>query len=282
MNSKLPVIVKRDFIDAARSRLLWGAVLVLLVVTIPDYLGMVNGNLIDSVEQAVRFIPMVFQYFVAPIAMITAYRAVVGERESGSLRVLFGHPTTRREFILGKFLSRSALLVVILTLATLGLGVVTVATYGSLDVPLFVAIAGYVAFYGIVWAGITVGISAAVSSRLQAITGVLALFLFFGPFQLWNRLAIPAFALLFTGSTSMSGIDTLRPSTWPTWYEYVLRLNPMSNFVEGRYYVDRLVDPAVPASGHHAVNLFGLAVLVAWCVVPVLVGYWRFERADLG
>ena len=281
MNSKLRVIAKRDFVDAARSRLLWGAVLVLLVVTIPDYLGMVNGDLISSAEQAVRFIPMVFQYFVAPVAMITAYRAVVGERESGSLRVLFGHPATRRDFVLGKLLSRSVLLVVILTLATLGLGVVTFATYGTLDIPLFVAIAGYVAFYGIVWAGVTVGISAAVSSRLQAVTGVLALFLFFGPFQLWDRIAIPAFALLLTGSTS-PGIDTLRPSTWPTWYEYVLRLNPMSNFDQGRYFVHQLVDPGLSASGHLAVSLFGLAVLVVWCAVPVLVGYWRFERADLG
>ena len=56
----------------------------------------------------------------------------------------------------------------------------------------------------------------------------------------------------------------------------------MSNFVEGRIYLDRLIDPAVPASGHHMVNLFGWAVLVAWCVVPVLLGYWRFERADFG
>jgi ABC-2 type transport system permease protein len=282
MNSKLLVIAKRDFIEAARSRLLWGAVLVLLVVTIPDYLGMIDGDLVRSMQQAVRFMPMVFQYFVAPVAMITAYKAVVGERESGSLRVLFGHPATRRDLVLGKLISRSALLVVILSIATLGLGIVTMATYGSLDFSLFGAILGYIALYGVVWAGITVGISAAASSRLQAITGVLGLFLFFGPFQLWNRLALPVFSLLFTGSTSMSGINSLRPSTWPAWYQYVLRLNPMSNFVEGRIYLDRLIDPAVPASGHHMVNLFGWAILVAWCVVPVLLGYWRFERADFG
>lgn len=282
MNSKLLVIAKRDFIEAARSRLLWGAVLVLLVVTIPDYLGMINGDLVRSMQQAVRFMPMVFQYFIAPIAMITAYKAVVGERESGSLRILFGHPATRRDFVLGKLISRSALLVIILSIATLGLGIVTMITYGSLDIPLFGAILGYIALYGVVWAGITVGISAAASSRLQAITGVLGLFLFFGPFQLWNRLALPVFSLLFTGSTSMSGINSLRPSTWPVWYQYVLRLNPMSNFVEGRIYLDRLIDPAVPASGHHMVNLFGWAVLIAWCVVPVLLGYWRFERADFG
>ena len=280
MTSKAVTIAKRDFADAARSKLLWGAVLVLLVVTVPDYLNMINGDLIDSMEQAVRFIPVVFQFFVAPIAMITAYKAVVGERESGSIRVLFGHPATRRDLVLGKVISRSALLAAILAIATSGLGVATAATYGTLSVTLFVAIAGYVALYGVVWAGITVGISAAVSSRLRAITGVLGLFLFFGPFHLWERLAVPAFALAFTGSASMEGINPLRPSTWPAWYEYVMRLNPMQNFEQGRFFVAHVVDSPAYAFASE-VDLFGLAVLLAWFAVPLAIGYWRFERADL-
>jgi len=223
MNSKLLVIAKRDFIEAARSRLLWGAVVVLLVVTIPDYLGMINGDLVRSMQQAVRFMPMVFQYFVAPIAMITAYKAVVGERESGSLRVLFGHPATRRDFVLGKLISRSALLVVILSIATLGLGIVTMATYGSLDIPLFGAILGYIALYGVVWAGITVGISAAASSRLQAITGVLGLFPVFWPFPALEPPGAPCLLAIvhrehfdvrdqLATSIHMAGMVSVRPA----------------------------------------------------------------------
>ena len=280
MTSKAVTIAKRDFADAARSKLLWGAVLVLLVVTVPDYLNMIDGDMIDSMEQAIRFIPVVFQFFVAPIAMITAYKAVVGERESGSIRVLFGQPATRRDLVFGKLISRSALLAVILAIATSGLGVATAATYGTLSVPLFVAIAGYVALYGVVWAGITVGVSAAVSSRLRAITGVLGLFLFFGPFQLWDRLAVPAFALAFTGSASTESIHTLRPSTWPAWYQYVLRLNPMQNFEQGRYFVASLADPSLGGNAQ-AADLFGIAVFLTWFAVPLVIGYWRFERADL-
>lgn len=282
MNSKALTIAKKDFADAARSKLLWGTVLVLLVVTIPPYLSQNTGGLLDTSEEAVRFIPLVFVNYVAPIVMIAAYKSVVGERESGSLRVLFGLPTTRRDFVLGKAMGRAAVVAVTLLTATFVIGAIAAAIHGTLPLLQFVAIAGYVALYGIVWTGVTVGISAAVSSRLKAITGVLGLFLFFGPFQLWKNLAVPVFAWIFTGSASTAGIDPLRWSTWPTWYKYVQRLNPIENFTLTRYYVRRLTDPSIPIGGYQAVHLFGIAVLVAWFVVPLLIGYWRFERADLG
>lgn len=281
MKSKIFTIAKKDFTDAVRSKILWGTILVLLVITVPNYLSQNNGGLLDTPEEAVRFIPLVFQNYVAPIVMIAAYKSVVGERESGSLRVLFGFPATRRDFVFGKAIGRSALVTVILLAVTSAIGAIVVAIYGTLPLPRFVAIAGYVALYGVAWTGLTVGISAAVSSRLAAITAVLGLFLFFGPFQIWKLLVVPLFALAFTGSASTVGIHPLKISTWPTWYQYVQRLNPMENFTLTRHYIIRLVDPSIPASGHHAVNLFGIAILCAWFAVPLLVGYWRFERADL-
>lgn len=279
MSSAAVTIAKRDFLDVARSRILWGAIGVLLVVTIPDYFNMVTGELIDSPEQAVRFIPVVFQNFVAPIAMITAYRSIVGERESGSLRVLFGHPATRRDFVFGKLLSRSVFLAVIFSIVSLGMGFVTIQVYGSVPILLFIAITGYVASYAIVWAGITVGVSSAVSSRLQSISIVLGLFLFFGPFHLWDRLAVPLFALIFSGRASTAGINELDPSTWPIWYQYTLRLNPIRNFANGRYFIPDLVDPGFRDLA--TVDLLGILVLVFWFAVPILLGYWRFESVDL-
>lgn len=281
MTSQVLTIARTDFADAARSKLLWGAVLVLLVVAVPDYLRMTGGDLLETPTRGVRFIPQVLVYFVAPIALITAHRAVVGERESGSLRVLFGHPVTRGDVVLGKLLGRTALVASILLVTMAGLAVVTVVQYGRLPVASFVAVSGYVVLYGAVWTAIVVGISAGTATRLRAITVGLALFLFFGPFQLWNRLALPLFALAFTGRPSLSGIDPLRPSTWPSWYEYVLRLNPMENFVQGRFTVVGLVDPS-SGGANPSLFLAGIAALLLWATVPLAVGYWRFQRADLG
>lgn len=282
MSSRALTIAKKDFSDAVRSKLLWGTILVLLVITIPAYISQNTGGLLETPKEAVRFIPLVFENYVAPIVMIAAYRSVVGERESGSLRVLFSFPTTRRDFVFGKAIGRSALVAVILLAVTLVIGAIATAIHGTLAVSWFIAIAGYIVLYGVTWTGVTVGVSAAVSSRLTAIATILGLFLFFGPFQLWNLFAVPIFALVFTGGTSVTGINSLKVSTWPTWYQYVQRLNPIENFTLTRNYVIRLVDSSVSASGHHAVNLFGIAMLCAWFVLPLLVGYWRFERADLG
>lgn len=273
------VVAKEDISNAGRSRLLWGAVAVLLVVTVPDYLNMLNGELIDSTEQAVRFIPMIFQNFVAPLAMIVAYRAVVGERESGTVRVLFGHPVTRRDLVAGKVVSRGVLLATVVLIGAVGLAVTTALRFETLPVELLGTITAYTVFYSIVWAGITVGVSAAVSTRLQSIAVLLGLFLFLGPFQLWDQLAVPLFALAFTGSLSTAGFDTFDSSTWPQWYEYVARLNPMENFVQGRYAVQRVVDSGIGSLG--PLDFFGFAAFVAWFAVPVAVGYWLFNAAEL-
>ncbi|MFC6953989.1 ABC transporter permease subunit [Halorubellus litoreus] len=277
MTHPVLAIARNDLADAARSKLLWGAVLVLLVVSVPGYLGAAGGRILETPTRGVRFLPQALVNFVAPVALVVAHRAVVGERESGSLRVLFGHPVARRDVVLGKLLGRSALAVAVATIAMLGLGAATVYIYGSLPVTTFLAMTAYVAAYAVVWTAVVVGISAAAATRLQAISAGLGLFLFFGPFQLWSTLALPAFALAFTGSTSLAAINPLDPGTWPTWYEYVLRVNPMENFVQTRYAVAGLVDGST-GGGLLAASA---ASFLLWATVPVAIGYWRFERSDL-
>lgn len=281
MTAAALTIARKEFADAARSKLLWGLTLVLLVVTVPGFHGMTGGPILDGPTDAVTFVPLAFQNFVAPLAMIAAYRAVVGERETGSLRVLFGHPVTRRDVVAGKVLGRVALVATVLLVGTFALGAAVVVAYGTLPVTLFVVVAAYVVAYGAVWASVTVGVSAAVSSRLQAIAVVLGLFMFFGPFPVWKNVGLPLVALAATGSASTAGIDQLDPGTWPTWYLYAQRLNPMENFVQTRRFVASLADPSVGYLGSVEVQLFGVAVLLAWAAVPLAAGYVWFERSDL-
>ena len=203
MNAAAVTIAKKEIADASRSKLLWGAIAVLLVVTIPDFTSMIGTEIIDSAAEATRFVPAIFVNFVAPIAMIAVHRAVVGERESGSLRLLLGQPASRRDIVLGKAIGRAVVVAMILLVAALGIGATIVAAYGTLPITLFTAIAAYTMLYGVVWSGLTVGISAGVSSRLQAITGVLGLFFFFGPFRIWDQFVVPIIGSAF-GSTPVS------------------------------------------------------------------------------
>ena len=271
-------VARADLDDAVRSKLLWGAAALLLVVSVPGYLS-VAGALLEQPTRGVRYFPQALANYVAPVALIAAHRAVVGERESGTLRLLFGHPVTRGDIVSGKLLGRAALVGGVLSLACIGLGVATFAHYGTLPVLPFLAITAYIVFYGVVWTAIVVGVSAAAATRFRAIAAGLALFMLFGPFQIWQGVVIPLFALLFTGSTS-AGIDQLDPNTWPVWYEYALRLNPIENFVQSRYAVVSLVEQG--SVRDPAVFLFGVLAMVLWAAVPLAVGYWRFQRSDLG
>lgn len=280
MSRRALVVARNDLANAARSKLLWGAAVLLLVVSVPGYLS-IASDLLEQPAQGVRFFPEALVNYVAPVALIVAHRAVVGERESGRLRLLFGHPVSRRDVVLGKFLGRGVLMAGVLSVTCLGLGVATLLQYGTLPLLPFLAISGFVLGYGVVWVGAVVGVSAAATTRLRSITAGLGLFMAFGPFQIWQQLVLPLFALLFSGSASMAGIDPLRPGGWPTWYRYVLRLNPMENFVQSRYAVAALVTPD-RGLGDPWLFLFGLAVLALWAAIPLAVGYWRFEGGDLG
>jgi len=271
-------VARADLDDAVRSKLLWGAAALLLVVSVPGYLS-VAGALLEQPTRGVRYFPQALANYVAPVALIAAHRAVVGERESGTLRLLFGHPVTRGDIVSGKLLGRAALVGGVLSLACIGLGVATFAHYGTLPVLPFLAITAYIVFYGVVWTAIVVGVSAAAATRFRAIAAGLALFMVFGPFQIWQSVVIPLFTLLFTGSTS-AGIDQLDPNTWPVWYEYVLRLNPIENFVQSRYAVVSLVEQG--SVRDPTMFLFGVLAMVLWAAVPLAVGYWRFQRSDLG
>jgi len=271
-------VARADLDDAVRSKLLWGAAALLLVVSVPGYLS-VAGALLEQPTRGVRYFPQALANYVAPVALIAAHRAVVGERESGALRLLFSHPVTRGDIVSGKLLGRAALVGGVLSLACIGLGVATFAHYGTLPVLPFLAITAYVVFYGVVWTAIVVGVSAAAATRFRAIAAGLALFMVFGPFQIWQSVVIPLFTLLFTGSTS-TGIDQLDPNTWPAWYEYALRLNPIENFVQSRYAVVSLVEQG--SVRDPTMFLFGVLAMVLWAAVPLAVGYWRFQRSDLG
>ncbi|WP_435363483.1 ABC transporter permease subunit [Haloarchaeobius sp. DYHT-AS-18] len=218
---------------------------------------------------------------VVPIVgLIAGYKAVVGERESGSLRILLGMPTTRRDVVLGKFLGRVAVVGVALFVAMVGLAVVLLTQFEGLAGPQSLAIVALVFLYGFSWAGLAVGVSAGASTRFRAMAIVFGLYTMFAIF--WQALVLPLFAMLFTGSPDTSGLEPIALAEGPSWYLYVQRLNPVEAYEGARIYVPFLFDPGFTGTLQHAPNLFGVAMLVSWAVVPLVVGYWRFGRSDLG
>ncbi|WP_049900631.1 ABC transporter permease subunit [Halococcus agarilyticus] len=275
MKTNAGTIATKEIADATRSRLVWFLVVAFVVVTIPQLLSFRALN--PTTAQASRSIAIFLKPFIPLVGLLVGYKAIVGERDSGSLRILLGLPGTRRDIVLGKILGRSAVFLIAALSGFIAMAVVIRVVYGGIDVAVFVGTVAFMLLYGLSWVGIAVGLSAAVATRFRAMAGAVGLYSLCNMF--WNSLVLPITTFLFTGSASTDHLKPVKIAAGPEWYIYFQRLNPTKAFEGSSFAVSQLVRSSTSLTG---VDLFGVGVLAAWFVLPVLIGYWRFNRVDLG
>lgn len=279
-----PVVARKDFEDAVRSRMLWGivglfAVLMAVSALVPDLLG--GGDPAAGYSIAADLA----ETLVPVTALVAAYLAVAGERESGSIKILLGAPHSRLDVTLGKLVGRAAVVVAGVVAGFLVAGVVALVVYGDLAPTEFASVTLLTAALGVAFVGIAVGISAATSTRSRAMALAVGLFFVFA--LLWDLVPL-ALTYLRTGSLPTPG------TTVPAWQMLIQRLNPSEAF-------GQLVDTALGATDapgteggaaaltgqvsgpvpFYLEDWFMLVILAAWTVVPVLLGHLRFRDADL-
>lgn len=279
-------IVKRELTDAIRSKTIWGAVLALFVMasssTIAMYLRRPRPATYGTVSEN---IPLSLFMFMPIIALLIGYNSIVGEKESGSIRFLYGLPTSRSEILVGKLLGRGLVFVITLLTAIFLLVALNIVLYGGIGITQLIAHTLLLVLYGLVWVGIGVGVSAASETRFQAVAGVFGLYAIFTFF--WRGTVLPLLAFVITGDASTSTLKPIVKATEPTWYLYVQRLNPVYVYQVGRGLLIEVIDSA-PANVDAAItypmnveaNAFGFTIWLAWFVVPLVVGYWRFKHAE--
>lgn len=293
-------IARKDFEDAVRSRMVWSVmgvfVLLMALVAVSAATDDLSGT--EPTEIIVTVTNIGGLLFVPIVALLVGYMAIVGERESGSLRLLFGLSHGRRDVFVGKFASRLG----VIALATPLVGAIAVGTGLALfdDVPLgtFLAYAGLTVLLGMAFTAIAVGVSGIATSRMQAMAGAIGSYVVFT--LVWHPIVAGVHYLL---EGSLPGLEA------PEWYFLLLRLNPLEAYLQvsselaGQFIwgivgmqgivenvpEESLQDPdALVLSNRVGGELpfylqdwFAAVVLVVWIAVPLLVGYWRFERADL-
>ncbi|WP_415383093.1 ABC transporter permease [Halosimplex sp. TS25] len=287
MTARALTIARKDLTDLARSKLMWVATLVVLAATVPQTYDRATDSwnvFVDSTQDQL-LIPFVL--FAGPVAIVAAYASVAGERESGSLRVLLSFPTDRGAVLLGKALSRTVLLLALSLGTYLVLGGVLIQAYGTLDGVEYLLDAGLLAAFTVAWAGLSVGVSAAVATKVRAVAVLFGLYLALGPLNLWRATVVRLVGTVLEGP----GFDpsTLRSLTnaggeTPEWYLYVGRLNPIQATLAANEWTSHALTPSVWSTGPATLahNAFGVAAVLAWGVVPLAIGHWRFGRADLG
>lgn len=269
-------IAKKDIKDSIRSRGLWGLIAVFFVLialltwfTMPD-----NASGEDSLLAAAGLTFVFGLLFFVPLSgLFLSVKSIVRERESGTINLLLSLPHSRGDMIVGKFLGRSAVMAITVVAGFLPSLLFILIRADEAGVPDFLAFLAAVVLFGIMFVGIGVGFSALVNSETQAtVAGVGLFFVLFLWLPIINNLGLDLpdffsrFYLLFMF------IDL-----WITLAE----VDPTgASIVE----LGNAFDPNTEATESVAVymqNWFAFVILALWTLVPLVIGYVRFNSTDL-
>ncbi len=283
----LLVVARKDYEDAIRSKTLWVVTGLFVVLTggvayfLDSIAGALAGEGMELTATDFVFVVRIPGEWLLPlVAVLVGYKSVVAERESGTIKLLLSLPHTRRNVLLGKLAGRVG---VVATAIVVGFAVaaVIVAARHTLAVVPYVVFVVLTVVYAAAFVALAVGFSAAVRSGSRAVAGAVGIYALFGfnP-SLWDVLPL-AINYVLNGEFLF---DTVRG---PEWAQAISLLSPKSayntaiaGFMPG--------ESAFRQAGGGTTDLpiylsewAALVVLGLWVVVPMAIGYWRFQRADL-
>lgn len=273
-------VARKDFLDIRRSKVIW------LVLSIyAGFAGVVMYINIDqwqyyetvhvAVIQILSSVVFIGSLLIPLVALVAAYLAIAGERESGSAKFLLGLPNTRWDIILGKFLSRG----LVITLGIISAFVV-IAGFLLTIYPVFPAIPYLVMFglmflYAIAYVAIAIGVSASVTSKARAAAA---------GFGLYFALNILTLVGSLGNIMRTLHVDILGFTEAPLLYQFVSQLVPSQALTHGvsAFGAEGNSINALPSDAPFYVQAeFMPVILCGWIIVPLVFGYYRFRSADV-
>jgi ABC-2 type transport system permease protein len=246
-------------------------------------------------RDAVLVIGSALSVLLPLVGLLGSYAALVGERETGSVRFLLGLPNSRDDAYLAKFLSRSAVVVVPLAAGMVLSAVLVAVTFeaGSLLAVLGLGVVSIP--YALLFVGLGLTASAYADTANRAVAIVIGVFAVL-------RAGWPA-AQWF----SIQHVD-IYAEGHPDYYFWIGRINPINAYVKltTQFAPDLQSHPlltrpdpgntpdfvAVPPAGDAggaadavapvATSVeFAAVVLLVWTVAAPLFGLWYFRRRDV-
>ena len=281
------VIAKKEFRQAIRSRAVVALTVLFalftmggayLVSLIPALEGPGGGRVGVSI---VYGLVSPASILVPVIGLLVGYRAIAGERESGSLNCLLGLPHTRRDVVLGNVVGRGAVITVSI-LVGFAFGIVVVAVLSESFSPLqYIAFTAATILFGLTFLSLAVGLSAATDSTSRAAWGAFGLFVLFQ--FLWGLLGMgvrygTTGSVLPTPPLSDGYLLFTLLNPQRAYSAMMSSLLPSAAPLNAAFVMTRTAGGDLPFFYNGA---FAFGVLVFWGVVPLLLGYRRFRRAEL-
>lgn len=282
-------IARKDFQDAVRSWLFWGLSLFffMLLVALTGAISYFAGDVILAEEATTEvLISQVFSIasFVIPvIALVLGWKSIVGERESGSLKILLSLPHSRKDVILGKLVGRAGVLSLSLVVAFVLAALPVAALLGTFDVTDYIGLLLVSILYGIAYTSIAIAVSSLFRSTTFAAAAAFGVFVLY--YIVWGAVATAVGLLVMFDYLPES--ETIAEATM-----LFQNFNPNSAYGnvlslvtsvaelddESVAALEAMFDGSIP---FYLQDWFALVVLLFWIVVPIAAAIYRFDRTDL-
>lgn len=264
-------VVRQDLLDVRRGRLVQvSSVLYVLFVGI-IFMGtaLSEGT---TVADALRFVVLIGFLFVPLVSLMIGYLAIAGERESGTIRFLIGYPLTRSEVVLGKYLSRLAIITLAVSAAFVAGGAISVILFAEPSLSLVGTFAGLTLLFAASYVGIALGISTVSDSRRRAMTYTVAVY--FVLTLLWSGVAPVTVPKIVGGALNL--LLNIQPSG--TAWAIFSSLSPAEAYLEA---LQLLPGETLFRTNREIGAVPVVVIMLSWITVPPLLGYQSFRRADI-
>jgi len=273
-------IAQKDFTDARRERQLYYLLGLFAVVGLGvGYVVGGNAEFVSAGDTAIGLLN-IFALF-APITALTIAQAdIVGKRATGELSVLLSLPFSRRSIVAGSYAGRTGVMTAALAPAFV-IAALVASVRGAPTAPMALLAAFLLVWVlAAIFTAIALGISALTRSTALSAGGSFGVFLLF-VLQLW--------AVIPTGVRFLLNGLSWPTGPQPTWAKAFTQLSPFAALRNAAtpFVTDLLANfpmalgsvPPDPPTYQQPI-VAGLVVLV-WIVLPLGLGYYRFQTTDL-
>lgn len=276
------IVMRKEFSDAARSLVLWIISVIFILFSlllVGSYIAFEEEFGPPGADPGTSLDAMVFVLspiaLVAPIiALVVGYKAIVGEREAGSLKVLLSLPHTRWDVMFGKLVGRTLVVAIPLVVALIVMGGLITVFVDPIGVGNYLIILALSIILAAVFVAIAVAISGATKSSTVAGAAMFGVYLLFLVF--WDILEL-GLLYLVEGTINVG-------QNPPGWFLFMDMLSPDGAYLAAARGlmpdVDLMAGMNVPDVWYLS-EWIALGLLLFWLVVPFAIGYLRFREADL-
>lgn len=266
------VMAGKEFDDAVRSRSLWvlGAIFAVALAGVTVGYALVTPR--PTASTLLVYVIELVKWLVPVTSLVVGYDAVVGERDSGTIRLLFGFPYTRSEVLLGKAVGRYAAVVAPVTAGIVVSFLLSLVLYQRTLPREYALLVVTTAVFVGVFVSLAVALSATSPSTVKVVAMAVAAFVSF--LFLWDLVPATAYFVL------EGGVPGAR--TPPAWYFLLERLNPVESFVTVLASAYPTMVSSAPSGGpFYLAGWFAGLMLFGWIVLPLGLAIARFRLVDL-